>query len=166
MRDKSYMDFPMGVEAASYLIVKRKRLTTQATGTTNAAWRSSRHFPDLDLDDFEPPAGTQRIEEFLDHQYGDGSPRNYNKNLSIPGDFFRFQFIRGRLHGDPTLADRAARAARSTGPRSAMASAARSSAAPTTCATGSRCGCCSTTRCAKARSRRSSSSTSTTSAGG
>lgn len=30
VRDKSYMDFPMGVEAGSYLIVKRKRLTVES----------------------------------------------------------------------------------------------------------------------------------------
>lgn len=46
----------------------------------------------------------------MEHQYGDGSPRNYNKNLSILKDFFKFQILRGKLHGDPTLAIERARA--------------------------------------------------------
>ncbi len=52
----------------------------------------------------------ERIEEFLDIQYGDSSPRNYNKNLSIVKDFFKFQIMRGQLHGDPTLPIERARA--------------------------------------------------------
>jgi site-specific recombinase XerC len=51
----------------------------------------------------EPPTGTERLEEFLDHQWGGGAPRTYNKNLSIVKDFFQWQIRRARLHGDPTL---------------------------------------------------------------
>ena len=35
--------------------------------------------------------------------------RTYNKNLSILRDFFKFQVLRGKLHGDPTLAIERAR---------------------------------------------------------
>jgi site-specific recombinase XerD len=55
------------------------------------------------------PAGTRRIEEFLDTQLGNGAPRTYNKNLSILKDFFKFLILRGHLHGDPTLAIERAR---------------------------------------------------------
>jgi site-specific recombinase XerC len=49
------------------------------------------------------PAGTERLEAFLDHQWGSGAPRAYNKCLSVHKDFFQWQIKRGRLHGDPTL---------------------------------------------------------------
>ena len=111
LKDKSYQASPLGEDAAGYLRVKRKRLTESShrdyeRGLAHLAW----HFADLRLEDFEPPTGTTRIEEFLDHEYGDSSPRNYNKNLSILKDFFRFQIMRGRLHGDPTLPIERARA--------------------------------------------------------
>lgn len=111
VKDKTYQNYPMGQEAAGYLRVKRKRLTDSSHRDYERGLdKLARYFPDLQLEDFEPPIGTQRIEEFLDTQYGDGSPRNYNKNLSIIKDFFRFQILRGRLHGDPTLAIERARA--------------------------------------------------------
>lgn len=111
VKDKSYQLYPMGQEAAGYLRVKRKRLTDSSHRDYERGLdKLARHFPDLELADFEPPVGTQRIEEFLEHQYGDSSPRNYNKNLSILKDFFKFQILRERLHGDPTLAIERARA--------------------------------------------------------
>jgi hypothetical protein len=33
----------------------------------------------LEIEDFAPPAGTERLEEFLDAQWGDSAPRTYNK---------------------------------------------------------------------------------------
>lgn len=110
MRDKSYQLLPMGEEAAGYLRHKRKRLTDSSYRDYERGLdKLARYFPDLQLEAFEPPLGTTRLEEFLDHQYGDGTPRNYNKNLSIIRDFFKFQIMRGRLHGDPTLAIERAR---------------------------------------------------------
>ena len=111
VKDKTYQNSMLGQEAAGYLRVKRKRLTESSyrdyeRGLAHFSW----HFADLDLEDFEPPVGTQRVEEFLDHEYGGSSPRNYNKNLSILRDFFRYQVIRQRMHGDPTTAIERARA--------------------------------------------------------
>lgn len=104
VKDKTYQLYPMGQEAAGYLRVKRKRLTDSSHRDYERGLdKLARYFPDKKLEEFEPPIGTQYIEEFLDERYGDGSPRNYNKNLSILKDFFRFQIMRGRLHGDPTL---------------------------------------------------------------
>jgi site-specific recombinase XerD len=111
VKDKTYQLYPMGQEAAAYLRVKRKRLTDSSHRDYERGLdKLARYFPDLEIHDFEPPIGTQRIEEFLEHQYGDGSPRNYNKNLSILKDFFKFQIMRGKLHGDPTLVIERARA--------------------------------------------------------
>jgi integrase/recombinase XerC len=105
IRNKGYQLFPMGQEAEAYLRVKRKRLTD----LSRRDWESSldkfaRFFPDAQsLTEFEPPAGTNRIEEYLDSMWGDAAPSTYNKHLSIIRDFFKFQIIRGNMHGDPTL---------------------------------------------------------------
>jgi len=104
VRDKSYQLTPIGADAAGYLRAKRKRLTDSSYRDYECCLdKLARHFLDLRIEDFEPPAGTERIEEFLDALWGNGAPRTYNKNLSIVKDFFRFQIMRGRLRGDPTL---------------------------------------------------------------
>jgi integrase/recombinase XerD len=104
MKDKSYQLTPIGMQAAEYLRVKRKRLTGDSYRDYESGLdKLARYFPDLRVQDFEPPTGTQRLEEFLDHQWGDSAPRTYNKGLSIVRDFFRWQIPRGKLHGDPTL---------------------------------------------------------------
>jgi site-specific recombinase XerC len=104
VRDKSYQLTPIGAEAAGYLRAKRKRLTESSYRDYESCLdKLARYFLDLQVEDFEPPTGTERIEEFLDALWGSGAPRTYNKNLSIVKDFFRFQIMRSRLHGDPTL---------------------------------------------------------------
>lgn len=104
MRDKSYQAFPLGQEAATYLRAKRKRLTDQSYDEYETSLdKLARYFPDLELAAFEPPAGTALVEEYLDARWGRLNARTYNKNLSITRDFFKFQILRGRLHGDPTL---------------------------------------------------------------
>jgi site-specific recombinase XerC len=104
LKDKSYRAFPIGLEAGHYLRAKRKRLTTASYRDYESCLdKLARYFADLELEDFEPPVGTERLEEFLDFQWGSKSGRTYNKNLSILRDFFKFQVLRGRLHGDPTL---------------------------------------------------------------
>jgi integrase/recombinase XerC len=111
MRDKSYQLLPLGQQAAEYLRIKRKRLTKSSYRDYESCLdKFARYFPHLDLDDFEPPVGTQRLEEFLDAQWGHQEPRTYNKNLSITRDFFKQAVLRGLLHGDPTLPIERARA--------------------------------------------------------
>src|SRR6185369_11100101 len=110
VKDKRYLLWPLGEEVADYLRHKRKRLT-------EASYRDYEgglsefvlFFADLRLADFEPPVGTRRLEEFLDHRYGHLAPRTYNKNLSILGDFFEWHVLRENLHGDPTTAIERAR---------------------------------------------------------
>jgi site-specific recombinase XerC len=111
MRDKSYQLTPLGAEVAAYLRQKRKRLTDASYRDYEGGLdRLARHFEDLQLADFEPPVGTRRLEEFLDHQWGSSAPRTLNKNLSILRDFFKWAVLRGELHGDPTLPIERARA--------------------------------------------------------
>jgi site-specific recombinase XerD len=111
LKDKGYEAYPLGGDVAGYLRNKRKRLTdTSFRDYESTLDKFARWFTDLTLADLEPPVGTQRLEEFMDRQWGDGSPRAYNKHLSILRDFFKFQCLRGELHGDPTLAIERAKA--------------------------------------------------------
>ncbi len=104
LKDKSYRAFPLGQDAGHYLRSKGKRLTKDSYRDYEACLdKLSRFFADLELVDFEPPVGTERLEEFLEAHWGARAPRTYNKNLSIITDFFKFHRQRGKLHGDPTL---------------------------------------------------------------
>lgn len=105
VRDKSYRAFPLGQEAGHFLRFKRKRLTDPSYRDYEACLdKLARHYTDLEIGDFEPPMGTERVEELLDDLWGHRAPRTYNKNLSILREFFKWAVLRGKLHGDPTLA--------------------------------------------------------------
>ena len=104
MRDRTYELLPLGEDVAAYLRSKRKRLTQSSYADYESSLvKLAHHFADLRVEDFEPPIGAERLEEFLEHFWGSGAPRTYNKNLSVVGDFFKHWRLRGRLHGDPTL---------------------------------------------------------------
>jgi integrase len=113
VRDKSYQLLPLGMEAAAYLRSKRKRLTKGSYRKYEAVLdKLARYFPDLDLKDFEPPVGRERLEEFMDAHWGPdrAQPRTHNSCLSVIKDFFKWQVVRGELRGDPTLAIERAKA--------------------------------------------------------
>ena len=94
MKDKSYRAFPLGQEAGHYLRAKRKRLTESSYRDYESCLdKLARYFADLEIGDLEPPVGTQRLEEFLEAQWGARAGRTYNKNLSILRDFFKFQVL-------------------------------------------------------------------------
>jgi len=103
VKDKSYRAYPMGGEAGAYLRWKRGMITASTYRDYEACLdKLARTFPDLEMVGFEPPVGTERLEEFLDTRWGDQQPRTYNKNLSILKDFFKWATLKGKLHGDPT----------------------------------------------------------------
>jgi integrase len=103
-KDKSYRQYPLGQAAGRYLRARRKRLAPSSYRDYESCLdKLARDFADLDVCDFEPPVGTERLEEFLDDRWGSQAARTYNKNLSIVSEFFKFQRLRGELHGDPTL---------------------------------------------------------------
>jgi integrase len=105
VKDKSYRAYPLGGEAGHYLRWKRGRLTASSYRDYESCLdKLARHFADLELVDFEPPVGTERLEEFLDTQWGEGAARTYNKNHSILTDFFEWAFLKGKLHGNPVRA--------------------------------------------------------------
>lgn len=104
LKDKGYRVFPVGQEAARFLRAERKRLTTASYRDMEGCFdKLARFFADLEIADFEPPVGTERLEEFLDHQWGEAAPRTYNKNHSYLSSFFKFEVLRGELHGNPML---------------------------------------------------------------
>jgi site-specific recombinase XerD len=103
VKDKSYRAFPIGGEAGHYIRWKRGRLTEKSYRDYESCLdKLARYFADLELKDLEPPVGSERLEEFLDYQWGDQSERTYNKNLSMIRDFFKWAVKKGKLHGDPT----------------------------------------------------------------
>jgi integrase/recombinase XerC len=104
VRDKSYQLLPMGEEAARYLRSKRKRLTDSSyTSYEGCLDKLARHFPDLELKDFELPIGAERLEAFLDDRWGQNEPGTYNVNHAYLSDFFKWQVRRGRMHSNPML---------------------------------------------------------------
>jgi site-specific recombinase XerD len=110
--DKSYQMTPIGNDVARYLRTKRMRLTDSSYRSYEFCLEKFvRRCEDLQPEDFEPPAGVQRLEDCLETLWGTGAPRTYNKNLSIIKDFFRWQVKHGRLNGDPTVLIERARSA-------------------------------------------------------
>lgn len=104
MKDKSYRAYPLGQEAGAYLRWKRGAITkTTYRDYESCLDKLAREFPDLELRDFEPPVGIDRLEEFLDRLWGDGAPRTFNKNHSILKDFFAWAVLKGKLQGNPVI---------------------------------------------------------------
>ena len=105
MRNKAYRAFPLGQEAGAYLRQNRSRLLPTTYKTYESCLdKLARFFADLELKDFEPPVGTERLEEFIDEQWGESESRTRAKNISIVNGFFKWAVLSGRLHGDPTSA--------------------------------------------------------------
>jgi hypothetical protein len=104
IRDKTYQLTPIGAGVAAYMRHKRKRLTAASErGYESFLDKLDRDFADFDkLTQFEPPAGTRLVEEFLDRRWGDLSPGTYNVALSIFRDFFKWACARGYMRANPT----------------------------------------------------------------
>lgn len=95
---------PIGNEVARYLRTKRMRLTDSSYRSYEFCLEKFvQHCQDLQPEDFEPPAGTERLEAHINALWGSGAPRTYNKNLSIIKDFFRWQVKHGALRSDPAV---------------------------------------------------------------
>jgi site-specific recombinase XerC len=102
MKNKAYRAFPLGQEAAAYLRRNRGRILPNIYTTYESCLdKFARFFADLELSDFEPPVGTERLEEFIDEEWGERSARTRAKNISILKGFFEWTVLQGKLHGDP-----------------------------------------------------------------
>lgn len=104
--------YPLGGDVVGYLRWKRKELRPGSLRKYRSVLRlfACEHL-DLELADFEPPVGTERIEEFMDRHWGPdrAAPRTYNANLSPVKDFFKFHVGRGNMHADPAAQIKRAR---------------------------------------------------------
>lgn len=106
VKDRSYRATPLGLAVARYY--RWKRNEWGATDKTLRDYeailaRLALYFADLELADFEPPVGTERIREMWDHFWGERTPRTRAKTLSVLRDFFAWACREGLLHGNPTL---------------------------------------------------------------
>lgn len=102
VKDKSYRATPLGGEAGHYLRWKRGRLTPSSYRDYESCLdKLARFFADLEIADFDPPVGTERLEDFFDAHWGERAPRTWNKNHSILTDFFDWAVAHRKLHGNP-----------------------------------------------------------------
>ena len=104
VKDRSYRATPLGLVVARYY--RWKRNEWGATDTTLRDYeailaRLALYFADLEIKDFEPPIGTERIRELWDHHWGDRTPRTRAKVLSVLRDFFAWAVREQLLHGNP-----------------------------------------------------------------
>lgn len=105
LKDKSYRSTPLGLEAARYI-----RWFRSEYGATESSIRDyeailarlALFFSDLELSDFEPPVGKERLRECWDHHWGDKSGRTRKKVRSVWVSFFDWAIREGRgIHGNP-----------------------------------------------------------------
>jgi site-specific recombinase XerD len=161
--DKSYEMTPIGSEVARYLRMKHMRLTDSSYRSYEFCLEKfARHCEELQLADFEPLAGVERLEACIEALWGAGAPRTYNKNLSIIKDFFRWQVKQGRLTGDPSLLIERARSRDVYRPTYSPEQRRAIISSQDILRDKIAYGFCWTTGCAREPSRPSSSSTSTT----
>lgn len=100
----AYPNTALGPDVAQYLRHKVKRLTVKSyRGYEFTLGMLAITYPETPLSEFEPPAGTRLLEDFLADNWAARNPKTYNINLSVLRDFFRWNAIRYRIKGDPTL---------------------------------------------------------------
>jgi integrase/recombinase XerD len=106
LRDRSYRATPLGLEVSRYY--RWKKNEWGATAETLRDYEAilaklALDHADLELEDFEPPVGTERLREFIDNRWGDKAGRTRAKIISVLRDFFAYQVREQRLHGNPAL---------------------------------------------------------------
>ncbi len=103
LKDRSYRATPLGLEVGHYCRWKKNewgaRPETLRDYEAILAKLALDH-ADLDLGDFEPPVGTERLREFIDNRWGERTGRTRAKVISVLRDFFAYQVREQRLHGN------------------------------------------------------------------
>jgi integrase/recombinase XerD len=95
---------PLGLDVARYIRWKRNGWgATQDTIRDYEAILSKLAIDhaDLELSDFAPPVGTERLREFIDHRWGERTPRTRAKVISVLRDFFAWAVRERELPGNP-----------------------------------------------------------------
>ena len=106
LRDRSYRATSLGLEVARYY--RWKKNEWGATAETLRDYEAilaklALDHADLELTDLEPPVGTERLREFIDHRWGEAAPRTRGKVISVLRDFFAYQIREQRLSANPAL---------------------------------------------------------------
>jgi integrase len=104
LRDRSYRATPLGLEVARYY--RWKKNEWGATADTLRDYEAilaklALDHADLELLDFEPPVGTERLREFIDNRWGDRTPRTRAKVISVLRDFCSWAVRERGLTGNP-----------------------------------------------------------------
>ena len=106
VKDKSYRSTPLGLEVGRYCRWKRNEwgATTETMRDYEAILaKLALDHADLELSDFAPPIGTERLREFIDNRWGDKTARTRAKVISVLRDFFAWAVREGRLVGNPVI---------------------------------------------------------------
>jgi site-specific recombinase XerC len=104
LRDRSYRATPLGLEVSRYY--RWKKNEWGATAETLRDYEAilaklALDHADLQLADFAPPVGTERLREFIDNRWGERTPRTRAKVISVLRDFFAWTLREGKLSGNP-----------------------------------------------------------------
>ena len=104
VKDKSYRSTPVGLEVAHF--IRWFRNEYGATAETLRDYEAilsklALDHADLELTDFEPPAGTTRLREFIDERWGDAAPRTRKKVRAVLMSFFKWAQAEFKLQGKP-----------------------------------------------------------------
>jgi integrase/recombinase XerD len=106
VRDRSYRSTLLGLEVAHYY--RWKKNEWGATKETLRDYEAilaklALDHADLDLVDFAPPVGTERLREFIDNRWGERTPRTRAKVISVLRDFFAWAVRERGLTGNPAV---------------------------------------------------------------
>jgi len=102
MRDKTYVELPMGRTVAEFLAVKRKRFTQNSMDAYESTLNAfARKFAYHELEQFEGIKGAELVERWLDDEWGKRKASTYNRHLATMRSFFKFQKRRGRIKDNP-----------------------------------------------------------------
>lgn len=107
VKDRTYRATPLGLEVARYYRWKKNEWgATKETMRDYEAIlaKTALYHCDLDLPDFEPPVGQERLRECWDHYWGDRSARTRAKVRSVWVDFFDWAGRERGMHGNPARA--------------------------------------------------------------
>jgi site-specific recombinase XerD len=105
MRNKAYRATPLGEEVGRFMRYTRAMdwAPRSREEYESTLYRFALHFADLEVTDFIPPIGVERIEEFIDATWGNAAPGTRAKNISILKSFFQWAHERDRIAGNPML---------------------------------------------------------------
>lgn len=107
VKDRSYRATPLGLEVARYY--RWKKTEWGATKETMRDYeailaKTALYHADLELRDFEPPVGQERLRECWDHYWGDRAARTRAKVRSVWVDFFDWAGRERGMNGNPARA--------------------------------------------------------------